>query len=235
MRINKKVLIIGGNSSLAMPLIEVFSSHNFEIHVTNSSQLKGNQTHQNIHSRLELDLKSAESCKLFTENLKAMSLNYVVYLSGITSNKSIQDMEYDEVRQVFEVNVIGLLSILPNLQQALTEDGRICLLGSVAANGGSFDVVYGASKAALRAVASAFALKLPSTQGICILEPSAIEGSKMFSDMANEIQEKHRMIANGKLLQVSEVAACIFSLLSSEKPNKGTFIINKESRKCELL
>ena len=105
----------------------------------------------------------------------------------------------------------------------------------MAAQGGSFDVVYGASKAALRTAAIAFSHKIPSTQGICVLEPTAIEGSKMFSEMAEEIQERHRNIANGKILQVPEVVSCIFALLSSKEPQNGAFAINKESRQCELL
>jgi NAD(P)-dependent dehydrogenase (short-subunit alcohol dehydrogenase family) len=58
----------------------------------------------------------------------------------------------------------------------------MCFVSSSAAKGNSFDVAYAASKAALSVAAKSYSLRVPTAQAIFIIEPTAIEKSKMFGE-----------------------------------------------------
>ncbi len=228
MKTRQRMLILGGNSSLASDLILRASLIQTDVDVTVSNLDQGPRNSLGHSKTFQLDLREAKSCENFSRSLVPGIYDYIVSLIGATSGIPIESSTYSDIEKVFQINVIGVLSILPSLQRALNATGRMCFVSSSAAKGNSFDVAYAASKAALSAAAQSYSLRVPAAQAIFTIEPTAIEKSKMFGEMSPETQNKHRSRAQGELLQISQVNSKIIELLTDSKQVSGNFFLSNE-------
>jgi len=225
---HQRMLILGANSSLAPDLISRAKVIQTEVDVTVSNLDKEPRNTLGHSKTFQLDLRDAKSCENFSKSLVPGTYDYIVSFIGTTSGIPIESATYSEIEKVFQINVIGVLSILPGLQKALNATGRMCFVSSSAAKGNSFDVAYAASKAALSVAAKSYSLRVPTAQAIFIIEPTAIEKSKMFAEMSRETQNKHRSRAQGELLQINQVNSKIIELLTDSKQISGNFFLSNE-------
>ena len=210
-----QTLIIGGGSSLSSTLIEELNLPPSFLEATHHSRSRLNV--ENMVSRVhELDLAEPESCNKFKKSLSESKFLNIIILTGITSGKPLEESSYELINNVFQVNAIGITYLLPSLANSLTSGGRICILGSIAAEGNSFDSAYAASKVALRSLAKSFSGRLNDGKKIFILEPSAIEDTRMVKDMDAKIKENHLIAANGALLTKTEVCKKIINILDDQ-------------------
>ena len=228
MKSQQKMLILGANSSLAPDLITRANEIQLEVDVTFSNLEIPTRISIGYSKSFQLDLRDAKSCEIFSRSLLPGTYDYIVSLIGATSGIPLEAAAYSDIERVFQVNIIGILSILPSLQKSLNSTGRICLVSSSAASGNSFDVAYGASKAALSVAAKSYSLRMPETQALFTIEPTAIENSKMFAEMSIETQSKHMSRAHGNLLQIAEVNSMIIELLTDSKQVSGNFFVSNE-------
>jgi len=224
----RKMLILGANSSLAPDLIMRANEIQSEVDVTFSNMEMPTRISLGYRKTFQLDLRDAKSCETFSQSLLPGNYDYIVSLIGTTSGIPLETAGYSDIERVFQVNIIGLLAILPSLHKSLNSTGRMCFVSSSAARGNSFDVAYGASKAALSVAARSYSLRMPKTQALFTIEPTAIENSKMFAEMSIETQSKHRSRAQGKLLQITEVNSAIVKLLTDSKQVSGNFFVSNE-------
>ena len=222
------MLILGANSSLAPDLISRAKVIQTEVDVTVSNLDHQPRNTLGQAKTFQLDLRDAKSCENFSRSLVPGTYDYIVSLIGVTSGLPIESATYFDIEKVFQINVIGVLSILPSLQKALNATGRVCFVSSSAAKGNSFDVAYAASKAALSIAAKSYSLRVPESQAIFTIEPTAIEKSKMFAEMSEETQNKHRSRAQGKLLQIAQVNSKIIELLTDSKQVGGNYFVSNE-------
>jgi NAD(P)-dependent dehydrogenase (short-subunit alcohol dehydrogenase family) len=228
MKSRQRMLILGANSSLAPDLISRAKVIQVEIDVTVLNLDKQPINTLGHSNTFQLDLRDAKSCENFSRSLVPETYDYIVSLIGATSGIPIESATYSDIEKVFQINVIGVLSILPWLQKALNANGRMCFVSSSAAKGDSFDVAYAASKAALSVAAKSYSLRVPEAQAIFTIEPTAIENSKMFAEMSAEVQNKHSLRAQGKLLQIAQVNSTIIELLTDSKQVSGNFFVSNE-------
>ena len=228
MKTQQKMLILGANSSLAPDLIVRANEIQAEVDVTFSNLEIPTRFSIEYSKSFQLDLRDAKSCETFSRSLLPGAYDYIVSLIGTTSGIPLESAGYYDIERVFQVNIIGLLSVLPSLQKSLNSTGRMCFVSSSAARGNSFDVAYAASKAALSVAAKSYSLRMPETQAFFTIEPTAIENSKMFAEMSIETQSKHRSRAQGKLLQITEVNSMIIKLLTDSRQVSGNFFVSNE-------
>ena len=225
------MLVVGGSSSLAPDLITLVKKFGIEIELTLTSLITSPKLDSGNHRTFQLDLENPQSCSEFIKNLPRERYDFIVVLAGVTSGVPIEEAKYSDILRVFQINVIGLLSIFSSLGKSLKTSGRICVLGSVAAEGNSFDVAYASSKAALRGMTQAMSKKLASTQRIYLLEPTTIEDSRMFNEMNEEIKNRHREKALGNLLKIEEVSEYLLQLMLDENNESGRFPLQPKGLK----
>ena len=111
----------------------------------------------------------------------AKGLNGLVNNAGVTVQGPLEYLDLDDLRNQFEVNVIGQIAVtqafLPALRQAAPEAGRIVFMSSIAGRASALPLIgpYSASKRALEALAESLRSELlPWNIGVSLVEPGSI-------------------------------------------------------------
>jgi NAD(P)-dependent dehydrogenase (short-subunit alcohol dehydrogenase family) len=137
------------------------------------------------------------------------SLDGVVHNAGVPIGGALEEVEAEELREIFEVNVVApvLLTqkLLPLLRRA---GGRVVLVGSV---GGRVAMPFGgpyhATKFAIEAIADSLRLELrPQGVGVAIVEPGTVS-TPIWSKAVRQVEAmRGRLDAEGKTLYDSRLA-----------------------------
>ena len=190
-----------------------------------------------------LDVTSEESmvvaARLIADRVGDGGLDGVVNNAGIVVEGPVEMLATDELRQQFEVNVIGAMAltrhVLPLLRRA---GGRVVNVGAVT---GRTTVPYlgasGASKAALAAFTDALRIEVrPFGVSVSIIEPSTVE-TEIFNKASAAatrsragldpsvralyepgVRAVQKAVADGGTKSADEVAAAIERALTARRP-----------------
>ena len=211
-KISKNVLIIGGSSSIGSDVVEQFNNSKNRVMTTFNSS---NPVLIDGVENFQLDLTSNKSIERCVKEIKSkiMSLDTIIFLSGILPGKSLDHYEMDEITQVFNINFIGQSKLYMKLLDVLSERSSTIMLSSISAQRGSFDPIYAASKSAVNGFVKSMFNKLPKKSRINCIAPGLINNSKMFNDMSKERQKFHQnQIPSNSLLESKDLAKIIYDI-----------------------
>lgn len=130
---------------------------------------------------LALDLTDPDQVSAAVESISSHTggvLHGVVHNAGIPIGGALEEVEADQLRRIFEVNVIAPVLLTQRLLPLLRrERGRVVIVGSL---GGRvafpFAGPYHATKYALEAIADSLRLELrPQGVGVALIEPGTIQ------------------------------------------------------------
>jgi 3-oxoacyl-[acyl-carrier protein] reductase len=204
------VVIVGASSSIGKAIAARFSQAERVI-TTYSSRIPEESDENTLH----LDLREDLSIERFTKQLKkiALSIDVVIFLSGILPGKDLKGYLFEEVDEVMAVNFNGQAKLMMRMLPMLTERSRLLMFSSISAQRGSFDPIYAASKGALLSFVKSLGTQLPAGARINAVAPGLIQDSAMFVDMDVQRQEFHRkQIPSQKLLGQQALADIVFDL-----------------------
>jgi NAD(P)-dependent dehydrogenase (short-subunit alcohol dehydrogenase family) len=148
---------------------------------------------------LRLDVTDGEQVKAAVEEIAARTggvLHGVVHNAGIPIGGALEEVEGDELRRIFEVNVIAPVLLTQELLPLLRrEGGRVVIVGSL---GGRvafpFAGPYHATKFALEALADSLRLELrPQGVGVALVEPAAIR-TPIWSKAEAQVEAQRRRL-----------------------------------------
>jgi NADP-dependent 3-hydroxy acid dehydrogenase YdfG len=217
---NKKMLIIGGTSSLAPEIIKRSVKDFDEIVCTYRNK-------KNIFTNLViweyLDLEKDDSIKLFL-NKNNKKYDKIIVLIGSVNNKKYSEMSLESIKKYYSIYSGALLFLLQNLTTMINSTGQIIVMSSRSANNPSFDIHYSGTKSSIQAVVRSISKFLKKDQSIVCIAPSLILNSKMFKDMNKKNIKKHIKLSNNNLISKNEIAEFIVSL-----NNKITKLINGQT------
>jgi 3-oxoacyl-[acyl-carrier protein] reductase len=226
----KHVLITGGVRGIGLATARLFASKGYAVTVCYASDEVGARAAQKEGiTVLKADVSDEEQVKeLFT---RCGKVDILVNNAGVSLVKQIQDTTLAEWERVFAVNVTGAFlcsryalkgSMLPNNSGAIVNVSSVW--GEV---GGSCEVAYSASKAALIGFTKALAKEV-GYAGVRVncVTPGAIDTrmNEHFSaeDRAAIIED----IPAGRLGRAEEVAVAILSLAENEYITGATLSVN---------
>jgi NAD(P)-dependent dehydrogenase (short-subunit alcohol dehydrogenase family) len=218
--ITKKVLVLGANSSILDEAISALLNLGAQIDGSFREIPEFFANRDRFSDVFTLNLASEESIRKFSTEIQGKEYDFIICAIGKTSGVPIESDSFSNILDVFKSNVIGLLFLLPRLQEILASDGCICLIGSSSADGNSYDVAYSSTKAALRAGAMSYAKRMSFNQSMYVIEPSLIEGSTMYKEMTEKNVQIHREKWNGNLLDLKNLSNAILKLYSFERPQE---------------
>lgn len=212
----KKVLIIGGSSSLGIKVVEVFRKNKYEVISTfcNTTPPKDKKNLFNI----KLDLSDNLSIRDFIcDQTKDMKFDVVIFISGVLPGKSIKEYEFDEIDEVIATNFSGIAKFFKLIQNNLSKKSKVVFLTSVSAERGSYDPIYAASKGALVSFMKSIALWSKGNIYTNAVSPSLIEGSSMYNEMDSARVDFHKKNSpSGELIYIDDLANIIYDIT---KPN----------------
>jgi NAD(P)-dependent dehydrogenase (short-subunit alcohol dehydrogenase family) len=176
----KSVLVTGASTGIGRATVERLASDGVQVFAGLRDLASAPADWAGRVIPLRLDVTDAAQIAAAAEDLSARTggrLDGVVHNAGIAVAGALEEVEGEELREIFEVNVFAPVlltqALLPSLRAAR---GRVVIVGSV---GGRVAVPFGgpyhATKFALEALADSLRLELrPQGVGVAIVEPGTI-------------------------------------------------------------
>eukprot|EP01062_Namystynia_karyoxenos_P059704 TRINITY_DN51122_c0_g1_i1.p2 TRINITY_DN51122_c0_g1~~TRINITY_DN51122_c0_g1_i1.p2 ORF type:complete len:330 (+),score=95.95 TRINITY_DN51122_c0_g1_i1:70-1059(+) len=117
----------------------------------------------------------------------------VVCNAGINYNQTVEGMDLDKMRQVFEVNTFGAIATAQALMPLLRNDGgRVVMVGSLAAAAARpFNGAFAASKAALGMLTDALRREVAASEScygkvhVSVVEPGRVDTPGMRASLSD--------------------------------------------------
>ena len=208
----KKVLIIGGSSSLGISLTDSFLRKNYQIFSTYNRNIELDKNITNIH----LDLQSNESRNSFFEFVKQHEkFEIVIFLPALLFGKKLDDYTLDEINNCMDINFNLQAFVLSKILDNLNNNCCVLFVSSISGEKGSFDPFYAASKGAQIAFVKSLSNWVSPKIRINVITPSLIKDSKMYFQMDKNRQNFHK--SNNpmkKLLTKKELSEIICDISS---------------------
>lgn len=206
---NKKVLIIGGTSSLASKIIECAQVDGYELYCT-TRRNKFEDNHK--VTWLNLKLESLDSISDLLTQIREEKFERIIVLLGAVTNRDYFQIQYEEIAEYYRTYLTNLNYLFTKLISHLEELGNILLMSSRAASNPSFDAHYSAVKSGLEGYVRSSVRVLSPMQSAVTVSSGLILNSSMYKDMDESIRESHEERSQGKLLELEEAGSLLWAL-----------------------
>jgi len=193
----KKVLIIGGTSSLAKPIISKLEDNGYEIAAMTFRQQ--DKIYDN-YTWARVDFYEYESIDIFLHFLPPDTYSKIIFLSGSGLGKNYKDVTEEDTASFYKAFLINYISLMMNLIHRLDDDGQIVFISSIAANIPIEDAHYSAVKAGVEAFVRSASSQLSDNQSMFSISPATIT-DLMREDIANLILNADKSY-NGKTIDI---------------------------------
>ena len=170
-------LVTGANGGIGYEFCRQLKSGETVIAVCRSAsdELK------NLGVRLEsgVDITSDEDVAALVERLQGEPIDVLINNAGILQRNTLDNLDFDSIRQQFEVNALGALritqSLLPNLKAGSKVVIMTSRMGSIGDNTSGSSYGYRMSKAALSMAGKSLSHDLKPRQiAVAILHPGLV-------------------------------------------------------------
>lgn len=224
----KIALVTGGTSGIGLAAAQKFVNEGAYVYITGRRQNEldkaVNQIDKNV-TGVQGDISKLEDLDKLYDMIKQEKgkLDILFANAGIGNFLPLGEITEEQVDRTFDINVKGTIF---TVQKALSlfpdKAGSIIVTGSTAGSiGNPAFSVYGASKAALRALVRNWILDLKGTEiRVNVVSPGAIltpAYDELFGDALEEVMENSRnTVPAGKVGTPEEVANAVSFLASDE-------------------
>ena len=188
-----RVLITGGSRGIGAECVRAFAreGHTDSFIYNNSDDRAGKLSRETSAVAIKADLSELKNLEMAVKAaaIKMGGIDLLVNNAGVALIKLFSDVQDDELRKVFDVNLIAATVAAREASKYMVKEhfGRIINIGSVWGRvGASCEVVYSASKAGLEGLTKALAKELgPSGITVNCVEPGVID-TEMNSELGKE-------------------------------------------------
>jgi NAD(P)-dependent dehydrogenase (short-subunit alcohol dehydrogenase family) len=188
------VLVTGSSTGLGKEMALYLAGQGFHVYATVRDMGHADALHASAHERkvqlsvLPMDVTSPESIAQAIDTVVTESggLYGVINNAGIGLRGYFEDLAPEEIQQVFDANVFGLMAVtkavLPHMREA--RRGRIILISSVGGRIGSLGVTaYCATKFAVEGFGESLFMELaPLGVQVVLIEPGIIKTERWSSN-----------------------------------------------------
>jgi NAD(P)-dependent dehydrogenase (short-subunit alcohol dehydrogenase family) len=126
-----------------------------------------------------VDLTSDEDVRALAERLADQPLDLLINNAGVLSRVDLDNLDFDEIRRLFEINSLAPLRVTAALLPRMNDGGKIAIItsrmGSIADNSSGGSYAYRMSKAAVNMAGASLAVDLqPRNIAVAILHPGFV-------------------------------------------------------------
>ena len=199
----KKLLIVGGNSSIAKNFIKKFKKdYKIFFTITKKSSKKNS---------FNLDLTKDISISNFLNSIQKIKFDNILICPGIIYGKKITDYSFEEIDKIFDINSIGIIKLLSKvLKKNIKKKTTIIFISSVSERKGSFDEVYASSKSSLSKIAKSLSINFGNSLRVNVIAPSVIINTRMHKMMSkNNIDKIKKNTPNKNILNLNDLIKII--------------------------
>ncbi|GAB4531333.1 MAG: SDR family oxidoreductase [Pleurocapsa sp.] len=128
----------------------------------------------------DIDITSDESVNDLATKLNGKTIDVLINNAGIIKRITLEDLDFDSIRQQFEVNALGALRVTKTLLPNLKSGSKVILMtsrmGSIGDNTSGSSYGYRMSKAALSMAGKSLSHDLkPKGIAVAILHPGLVQ------------------------------------------------------------
>ena len=170
-------LVTGANRGIGYELCRQLQAAGDVIAVCRSSSPELDRLKVQVEA--DIDIASDESVAQLAERLQGVAIDVLINNAGVAQKNTLDDLDFDSIRQQFEVNALGALRITQALLPNLRAGAKIVLItsrmGSIADNTSGSSYGYRMSKAALSMAGKSLSIDLQPRQiAVAILHPGMV-------------------------------------------------------------
>lgn len=229
---NKKtVLITGASRGIGCATAKLFAKSGYNVLINyNKSEKEAYELYNSLkYKGYSVSIFKADISNKFEVNLMVNhcigvfgKIDVLVNNAGITQSKLFTDITYEDWKEMMDINLNGIFYTTQKALQYMIPEmsGKIINISSIwGMVGGSFEVHYSTSKAAIIGMSKALAKELgPSNIQVNVIAPGVIQ-----TDMLNDIDEDiiDTLREETPLMRLGtpeDIANCVL-FLASEKSN----------------
>jgi 3-oxoacyl-[acyl-carrier protein] reductase len=182
-----KIFILGGSSTIGLPIIEAYVRDGHQVVATYNAHEPADALGA---TWLKADLRGALPDLAST----AAGANIVLLLPGLVLGKKLADYDDDAIADMVNVNFAGQVRVLREVAPGMADDSHIVIMGSLAAHRGSADPLYGATKGAMHALAKALSKSLAPKTRVNVIAPGLVSDTRMYDATPQATLESHMSI-----------------------------------------
>jgi NAD(P)-dependent dehydrogenase (short-subunit alcohol dehydrogenase family) len=170
-------LVTGANRGIGYELCRQLQAVGDVIAVCRSSSPELNRLKVQVEADIDISLE--ESVTDLAKRLQSVAIDVLINNAGMAQKNTLHDLNFDSIRQQFEVNALGALRITQALLPNLRAGSKIAIItsrmGSIADNTSGSSYGYRMSKAALSMAGKSLAIDLQPRQiAVAILHPGMV-------------------------------------------------------------
>lgn len=228
---SKSVLITGGARGIGRAISIKFAQEGYNVLINYNNSKKEAEELKNYLKQLfpslvietyKADITKKEEVQDMIKfaSQKFCNIDVLVNNSGCAMTKLANDIEYDDIKRVFDLNVFGTFNVIRECLASMIskKSGSIINISSIwGITGASMEVLYSSSKAAVIGMSKALAKELgPSNIRVNVVAPGWIETdmTKCYSN------EEKAMFCEDVPLQrlgnVEDIANAVYFLATDE-------------------
>lgn len=197
-----KVLVTGGSRGIGKAVAECYRQNGYIV---------------DTPPREELDLSNWDSVKRFVRDIQDNGYDIIINNAGCNLIDEIDNVEDDDLEQMFNVNLISPIRLLRGLVPYMKKNrfGRIVNVGSIwGVIGKSGRSIYSATKHGIHGVTTTLALELaPYNILVNTVAPGqTLTELTLRNNSAQELNKMKLEIPVGRLAEPEEIAKVVFWL-----------------------
>ena len=166
-----RVLVVGGNRGIGLAMVKQLSARGEEV-ITACRRSSKELSALDVEVIEGVDVRGEQGARKLSEGIGDRDLDLVVVVAGILKNVSLEALDYDAMREQFEVNALGPLRVAEAVMHRLGVGSKLALIssrmGSLEDNTSGGHYGYRMSKAALNMAGRSLAHDL-ERRGVTVL------------------------------------------------------------------
>ena len=167
---SKTIVITGANRGIGLSLTKHYVNRGCQVYALCRSA--GSEQENSGAKVVEgVDVSSGNVSSVLSAALSGVKIDLLINNAGILKNEVLGNIDYDSIRNQFEVNALGPLKVTECLREQLTSNAKVLMItsrmGSIADNTSGGRYGYRMSKAALNIAAVSLANDLRS-RGVAV-------------------------------------------------------------------
>ncbi len=208
------MFITGASRGIGAACVKKFTDEGwFVVGFYNKTQKLENS---NVVKYYQVDVGDPESVnKAFDTAFSEVGrIDCLVNNAGIVVDKKLVEYTMDDFKKIIQVNEMGVYVCTQKVLEKMGE-GVIVNVSSTAAQYGSYDAIYGATKGAVLSFTKSMALELAPRIRVNCVAPGLTKTDLGLSGWKpEEFETRAKMIPLGKIAEASDVADGIYFLAS---------------------
>ena len=149
----KNIIITGTSSGIGLELVKIYSKNGYKVISLSRSDLSAKGLDGVEHMNFDISKKESLVKLINLVKNKYKRIDVLINNAGKLINKSFKDLSKDDLYDIYEVNVFGVISIIQSLLPFFKKDSHVVNISSIGGISGSSKfaglTAYSSSKGAL--------------------------------------------------------------------------------------